>query len=176
MACGGQSSMSFWRLSRSLSVKLAFRKHSRWMLSTVSATLLLLSACFGYGYYQFGSARLTWNYWLGNDLVVSVEDRNGLALRIWNIGDEPVSILGLEATCSCVLHPTTSFPVILDPGKQYSVPLDYELLQKGSALDLQFVWYTSHPSHAMLPVAVHLDSSRSLSNTSNADFVRPASK
>jgi hypothetical protein len=155
---------------------LFLRQHVRWLASAFVAASMFLLVYFGYGYYQFGSPHLAWNYLVGREVVTSIEEgnfgSNELTLSIRNLGNKTISILGLEAACQCVIHPTKSFPVTLNQGELYSIPVDAKALQEGDRTDWHFVWYTSHPTYQRIPVIVRLDSNKQLDSTKQPDSTK----
>lgn len=152
---------------------LLLRQHVRWLASALVVAFMFLLVYFGYGYYQFGSSYLAWNHLVGREVVTSIDEGNvgshELTLSIRNLGNKTIFILGLEAACSCVLRPTKSFPVMLNPGEHYSVPVDAKALREGDRPDWHFVWYTSHPTYQKIPVIVRLDSNKQLDSAMQPD-------
>jgi hypothetical protein len=144
------------------------RQNTGWLVSTLGVAMVGLLVCFGYFYYSFGSTFLAWNYMLGREMVAEFQVVASsspaappqLSARIWNLSGQEVSVLGLEADCSCVLALPRPFPVAVAAGEFYSIPINGQTMvdAKGGA-SWTFLWYTTHPKSQVVPAVLTVDSS-----------------
>jgi len=144
--------------------RLGKRPIQLWMVTTVTCSVVVLTAFAGFAHWRFGSLRGGLSYLAGERLIVdhhtksfgelATGDERTVVFTVINLAGREVQILGAKVDCSCVKVDVDGLPRLVAHGAEARIGVLVRSAKKTGKVSEVVVIYTDNPDVPRLTLRV----------------------
>ena len=138
------------------------RKTTSWLMLTFICTNIIVALVLVFAMMWFGSLASALAYLAGERLIVDTRSKSfgtiemgkgaTLTFHVTNYSGRPITILGSESSCSCVV--TSDLPKRILPGERGDLRIDFRNRSLSGWISERATFFTDNPSQTRLILSI----------------------